>query len=159
MRGAGRPGRGRRSVPFRAEGKGGRGARPVWAEAAAGGGLASWPGPTALHVAFGPWSRYDPGEGPCDPKGTSLTILLQPRPFFFSGAFTSVRPSRALCGDGCVCSPEGKLRPKEAKGPDLLVTECVCVPRTSWTLQRRYGPDVETEVRGSTGSGDRNSSV
>lgn len=158
MRGAGRPGRGRRSVPARAEGKGGRGARPVWAEAAVRGRLASWPGPTALHLAFGPWNHYNPGKGPCDPKGTSLTLLLQPRPFFF-GAFTSVRPSRAPCGDGCVCSPEGKLRPKEAKGPELLVTDCVCVPRPSWTLQRRFGPDVETEVRGPMGSGDWNSSV
>lgn len=103
MRGAGRPGRGRRSVPALAEGKGGRGARPVRAEAAVAGRLASWPGPTVLHLALGPWSRYNPGEGPCDPKGTPLTLLLQPRPFFFPALLRQfVLPERFAVTGVCV---------------------------------------------------------
>lgn len=74
MRGSGRPGRGRRSVPARAEGKG-VAARGLCGRSGGWGQTGLWPGPTALHLAFGPWDHYSPGKRR-DPKGTSLTLLF-----------------------------------------------------------------------------------
>lgn len=119
VRRAGRPGSGRRSVRARAGGRGGRGERPVPAEAPLAGRR-----PLAFRAAsppraLGPWRRTVPGKGLATRMAPSLTLLLQPRPFyFFPVLLHSVRSSEALCGDG------GKAG---SGGPRAAFACCVCV--------------------------------
>lgn len=57
------------------------------AEAVVGGRRASRPKATSLRLVFGSWDRYNREEGPCDPKGALLDIIVEAATIFPPCAF------------------------------------------------------------------------
>lgn len=151
MRGAGRQGSGGRSVRARGRGNGARGLCGPRRRSGADG--PPGPGPAPRRRAFGLWGRPIPRKGLAARRARSLTLLLRPRPFL-SGAFASVRPSRALCRDGSE-RPGGETEARGGEGAGSAGYWVRLGLLSELDPAAALWPSGETEARGHTGLGTR----